>query len=192
MFKLIAITDRKQCTDFPKRLSEFAQNHILFILREKDLSREEYLELCRKVKCITDNFVIHTHIDIAKELGHKKIHLTYSDFLGCDINDFEAVGVSVHSIEEAKECEKKGASYITYSHIFSTDCKKNLPPEGIHNLKKVCNEIKIPVYALGGINADNIKSVVDAGAEGACVMSLLMKCENVTYEIQKLTNSSLT
>lgn len=192
MFELIAITDQKQCKDFLKRLSELAQNHVPFILREKDLSREEYLELCRKVKCITDDFIIHTHIDVAQELGHKKIHLTYFDFLRCDIDDFETVGVSVHSIDEAKECQKKGASYITYSHIFPTYCKKDLPPKGLEMLKKVCSEINIAVYALGGINADNIKSVVDAGANGACVMSLLMKCENVTYEIQKLRNPSLT
>ena len=150
MFKLLAITDRKQCSDFFCRLMEFSKNNISFILREKDMSKDEYLALCREVKCITNDFIIHTHTDIAKKLGHKKVHLTYADFLRCDIADFEIVGVSVHSIKEATECEKKGASYVIYSHIFATDCKKDLPPKGISNLKKVCNEIKIPVYALGG------------------------------------------
>ena len=67
-----------------------------------------------------------------------------------------------------------------------------MPPKGIEELKKVCDTVGIPVYALGGINHDNIKNVRDAGAKGACVMSLLMKCEDIKTERQKLADAVLT
>ena len=67
-----------------------------------------------------------------------------------------------------------GASYVTGGHIFATDCKKGVPPRGLDFLKAVCSSVNIPVYAIGGINGDNINSVLNAGASGACIMSGLM------------------
>ena len=176
MFKIISITDRKNCPDFEKRLEQLSDNDITFILREKDLEEKEYAVLVRATKQITNNFIIHTHTELAKKAGHKKIHLTMHDFMNSDISDFDVVGVSVHSLEEALQAEKMGASYVIYSHIFVTECKKGLEPKGIEKLGEVCKSLSIPVYALGGINTDNISLVKSAGASGACVMSLLMNC----------------
>jgi len=178
MFRIISITDRKNCPQFDERLKQLSDNNITFILREKDLHEEEYGALIRKVKEITDDFIIHTHTKLAGRYGHKKVHLTMNDFMNSDISDFDVVGVSVHSLEEALKAQKKGASYVIYSHIFATECKKGLVPKGIEKLAEVCKELSIPVYALGGINADNISLVKSAGASGACVMSLLMNCDS--------------
>ncbi len=191
MFKIISITDRKQCKDFNTRLLELAQNNITFILREKDLSDSDYQKMAEYAKSITDDFIIHSRIDLAKKMLHKKIHLTMNDFLANDVSNFDLVGVSVHRIEEAEECAKRGAHYVTFSHIFETDCKKGLPPKGIKELERVCQEVSIPVYALGGINANNINSVTMAGASGMCVMSLFMRCENVRDELLKLVERTL-
>ena len=82
------------------------------------------------------------------------------------------LGCSVHSVEDAIEAEKLGASYLTAGHIFATDCKRTAATRnGI--LKQVCETVNIPVYAIGGIglNDGKIDSVCECGAAGACIMS---------------------
>ena len=94
-------------------------------------------------------------------------------------------GVSVHSIDEAIIAERWGADYITAGHIFVTDCKKDIPPRGLDFLREICHRVRIPVFAIGGINKSNYQSVLDAGAAGFCLMSELMKCSKPEKEIQK-------
>lgn len=91
------------------------------------------------------------------------------------LKDFKVVGVSAHSLEDVKYAEKMGADYVTLSHIFETDCKKGLEPKGLTFLKEITDQVDIKVYALGGINAQNAKLCIDAGADGVCLMSEYMK-----------------
>lgn len=88
---------------------------------------------------------------------------------------FNILGSSVHSIEEAKEAESLGATYVTAGHIFQTDCKKDLAPRGINFLEDVVQSVSIPVYAIGGIHSDNLSKIVSTNAAGACMMSDYMK-----------------
>jgi thiamine-phosphate pyrophosphorylase len=83
-------------------------------------------------------------------------------------------------VEEALEAQTLGCTYITAGHVFETDCKKGLPGRGLEFLRKVCAAVDIPVYGIGGIDADNIVQVRAAGASGACLMSSLMVSEDVT------------
>ena len=70
-----------------------------------------------------------------------------------------------------------GCTYITAGHVFDTDCKEGLPGRGLAFLKQVCESVKTPVYAIGGIDPENYKEVMAAGAAGVCVMSGAMVCE---------------
>ena len=81
--------------------------------------------------------------------------------------------------EEAKEAERLGCTYITAGHIFLTDCKKGLPGRGLTFLQNICENVSIPVYAIGGISNENINDVRQTGAAGACIMSGFMKCNNI-------------
>ena len=92
---------------------------------------------------------------------------------------FQILGASCHSLEEAVEAEKLGCTYITAGHIYETDCKKGLPGRGIGFLKKICETVSVPVYAIGGIGAENIQEIKNAGAAGGCIMSGWMQCEDV-------------
>lgn len=155
------------------------------ILREKDLSSAEYrklavrvIDICRKrgVLCI-----LHSFPEVAADLGAKAIHLPLRAVKSLSPEmkkNFSAIGASCHSAEDAISAEKLGCTYITAGHIFETDCKKGLPARGVGFLGEVCRCVSIPVYALGGINKSNFKSVVAAGAKGACVMSGAMECED--------------
>ncbi len=91
---------------------------------------------------------------------------------------FSHLGASCHSVDDAREAEALGCTYITAGHIFATDCKRGIPPRGLSFLTDVCHSVHIPVYAIGGINSSNLSLAVRAGAAGICIMSGAMSCEN--------------
>lgn len=162
------------------------------ILREKHLIESEYETLAKQVMTICGKYntplSLHTYAEAAKRLDCKAIHLSYADFISGKGDDFDTVGVSVHSLDEAKLVEKSGASYITAGHIFPTDCKKDLPPRGTDFLREICESVQIPVYAIGGITPENAPLVKSAGASGVCLMSGLMKAKKPEDIIGKIKN----
>ena len=153
------------------------------ILREKDLSEEDYADLASEVLALCKQYqipcMLHTYLETARKMQHPYIHLPLF-FLRENtgkLNDFLAVGCSIHSVEEAEEAQKLGATYLTAGHIYATDCKKGLPPRGTDFLREVCSAVSIPVYAIGGIHVGTgqIQEVMDCGASGACIMSEMMR-----------------
>lgn len=158
------------------------------IFRDKDCSDEDYVKMAFRIVDISDKYDVPCSRYFHPEFFNN-IHMTMpmlQHFPLSELNYLNVVGASVHSVEEAVEAEKKGVDYVIAGHIFATDCKKGLAPRGLDFLKQVCNAVKIPVYAIGGINADNIKLIAEAGADGACIMSGFMTCENPTEFINDL------
>ena len=182
---VITVTNRKLSSrPFMEQMERVGKLHPkAVILREKDLSEEEYAELAAQILTLCKQYqvpcMLHTYLETARKLQHPYIHLSL--FLLKEnsekLSDFLAVGCSIHSVEEAKEAQKLGATYLTAGHIYTTDCKKGLPPRGLDFLREVCNAVTIPVYAIGGIHAGTgqIREVMECGASGACIMSEMMK-----------------
>lgn len=185
MFNIVCVTHRKLCDNFFERVWELYENNVPVILREKDLSESEYEELAKKVIEICPNVILHSYINIAEKLNVKRIHLPLHLMNGNVSKQFKTVGVSVHSADEAILAEKMGATYVTAGHIFTTDCKKGLEPRGTDFLKKIVSSVKIPVYGIGGISPDNIGKIQSTGANGGCIMSGFMKCDNVKKYLDK-------
>ncbi len=94
--------------------------------------------------------MLHTYLETARKLQHPYIHLPL--FLlkknSEKLSEFRQWDALIHSVEEAKEAQKLGATYLTAGHIYTTDCKKGLPPRGLDFLREVCNAVTIPVYAI--------------------------------------------
>lgn len=189
MYKIISVTNRRLADDFFGRIEEISRLNIPIILREKDLTCDEYYKLAKRVLEITDNVILHTFTDVANKLNHGKIHLPMHIFESGDFSEYDVVGVSTHSVEEGIMAQNMGASYVTAGHIFETDCKKGVPPRGTEYLKNVCNAVDIPVYAIGGIAPENIAKTADAGAAGVCVMSSFMNCDDLEAEYRALLNA---
>ena len=191
MSEIICVTNRKLCRDdFFRRLEEIAQSCVKgIILREKDLTEEEYTALAKEAKkACGEKLIIHNFVNAAKLLGVKKIHMPMSALVNMQVDKalFEVIGASCHSAKEAEKAQELGCTYITAGHIFATDCKKGLQPRGTEFLKEVCEAVHIPVYAIGGISNENLHLVKEAGAVGACVMSGGMVCENVLKYFEDL------
>ncbi|MBU3074850.1 thiamine phosphate synthase [Clostridium estertheticum] len=193
MYKLLAITNRHLCNnDFLQQIQGICSlnekntmiKSVSIVLREKDLSENDYKNLATKVLeiCKKNNTecILHTYYKVARELNCKKIHLPLHVLKSKpDIcKEFNEVGVSIHSVNEAIDAVNLGATYIIAGHIFATNCKKDVPPRGLSFLSSVCRSINIPVYAIGGILPANAQKAINAGADGVCIMSGLMTCEN--------------
>ena len=185
MSDILCVTSRSLCReDFLTRLERVAAaGPAGVILREKDLPPEDYralaeraLALCRArgVPCI-----LHSFPETAEALGERAIHLPLPLLRALPPERrgaFRVLGTSCHSVEDAREAEKLGCTYITAGHVFATDCKKGLAPRGLDFLRAVCRAVDLPVWAIGGITPENFPSVRAAGARGGCVMSGLMTC----------------
>ena len=157
-------------------------------LREKDLDKNEYLNLVEKIYPICKkhkiNLILHQNYDLNLDDRYmiKGLHLSYEIFKSLNenireglIKKYKRIGVSVHSLNEAKEVESLGASYVVAGHIFETDCKKGLEPRGLKFIEDLSSALTIPIFAIGGIDEKNSLSVIDSGAFSVCMMSSLMK-----------------
>ena len=154
------------------------------ILREKDLTEEEYGTLAKEVMNICSRYqvscILHNFWKTALELGCTSVHLPLPILQKTTDEEkkkFTKIGISIHSVEEAKEAERLGASYLTAGHIYATDCKKGLLPRGLEFLEEVCKEVNIPVYGIGGIKFDEEQwnDMKKCGAVGGCIMSGMME-----------------
>lgn len=181
----ICVTNRTLCRDdFLTRIDHIAKKGVAdaILLREKDLTEREYLELAEKVlsicKAHNRRCILHTYYKAAKELGCKEIHLPLPLLQKMreegEKQWFTTVGTSVHSLKQANLAMHLQADYMTAGHIFETYCKKGLPGRGLSFLSKVVCKSEVPVYGIGGISADNAGQIMETGAAGVCIMSGFM------------------
>ncbi len=194
MSDIICVTNRRLCKeDFLLRIEKIAAaGPAAVILREKDLSPDEYGRLAEKVMDICGKYgvkcILHNFAETAASLGAERIHLPLHKLMELPDslkNSFREIGASCHSVSDALAAKQLGASYITAGHVFVTDCKKGLAPRGLGFLKDVCESAGMPVYAIGGISPENAASAREAGADGLCVMSGLMVCDDPALYIKQ-------
>lgn len=181
---VVVVTNRKLCPgDFLSHIHELARAKPgLIILREKDLPEAEYEILWKQCQDICSNYevpvAVNSRLETARRQGASHLHLPLHllrQYSG-ELDGFSQVGASVHSVEDALEAQAMGASYLVAGHIFPTSCKEGVPPRGLSFLKEVCQAVKIPVYAIGGINRNHVPEILAQGAGGFCIMSELMEC----------------
>lgn len=158
------------------------------ILREKDLSVSEYDALAEEAKAVCEEFGIrfirHFYPPAAgiAEGSGGSLHMPLEKLAYCvkdgsiDPAAFDRLGASCHSAEDAKLAESLGCTYVSFGHVFETDCKKGLAPRGLSMLEEVSRSVDIPVYAIGGISPSNFGEALGFGAAGVCIMSGFMKC----------------
>lgn len=186
---VIAVTDRHEAErPYLEQIRRIVSCHpVALILREKDLTADEYYDLAVRVKGICDNadvpLVIHNFDIAAEKLDVRFLHLPFSRC--SEIPKIKAlhekisikIGCSVHSSEDAKIAEAAGADYLIAGHVYNSTCKPGITPRGLDFLTSVCRAVAIPVYAIGGIGLSDgrVDEVMKCGAAGACIRSQVMK-----------------
>jgi len=168
----IVVTNRRLCKGNFLVALEKALMHKPFavILREKDLTAEAYIALAGKVNRLCERYGVmmipHTHV----VPGIARLHVPFL-MATKELAEHFQLSLSIHSVEEARRAEEMGAAFVIAGHIFATQCKAGLTPRGLDFLREVCAGVQLPVFAIGGIDAQNAQDCVDAGAAGVCRMS---------------------
>ena len=180
--KIYLVTDEKACLgkDFYNCIEEAIKGGVRTVqLREKNISTKDFYEKALKVKEICKNygvlFIINDRLDIAQAVEADGVHLGQSDMpiekAREILKDKFLIGATARNVEEAKRAELLGANYIGSGAIFRTNTKDNAKKLEMEELKKIVASIKIPVFAIGGININNVSSLKNIGLQGICAVS---------------------
>ena len=180
--KIYLVTDEKSCKgkDFYSCIEEAIESGVKIVqLREKNLSSKDFYEKALKVKEICKSyevlFIINDRLDIAQAVEADGVHLGQSDMpiekAREILKDKFLIGATARNIEEAKKAELLGADYIGSGAIFGTSTKDNAKKLEMEDLKKIVNSVKIPVFAIGGININNVSMLKNIGLQGVCSVS---------------------
>jgi thiamine-phosphate pyrophosphorylase len=157
-------------------------------LRGKNLSQPELAVLAENLHGLTSHagipLIINDHPEIARDLTVEGLHLGQDD-LG--IAAARAVvrrkdcwiGKSTHSIEQAVAAEKEGADYIGFGPLFATPTKPGYPPIGLAEIRRAHEEVRIPIFCIGGIKLDNLAEVLAAGAKRVVIVSGLLQSADI-------------
>lgn len=160
-------------------------------IREKDLEAGELAGLVRLVVQDTQGtaarILVNDRLDVALAANAAGVHLGEKSLpleavagwrRASGENSF-LIGASCHSLEAARAAERGGADYILFGPVFATPSKEAYgAPQGLERLREVCASVKIPILAIGGVNLENVRACLDAGATGIAAIRLFQDAGN--------------
>lgn len=186
----IVITNRKLVRgDFFQQMEKVIRLHPCgVILREKDLTDGEYEEMAEKILEMCDRegvrCFLHSRFEVARRLGCRRIHVSIPvlEEMGDEERErmkeeFEEISVSCHSMADVEFAVRCGGTQIVLGTIFETECKAGLKGKGVEFVREVSAACSVPVYAIGGIDMQRLRLVMENGAAGGCMMSGFMRLE---------------
>lgn len=197
--RLYLVTNRYQdpLETFLKKVEQACQSGVTMIqLREKQLTTNQYYELAKMVKQITDTYqvplIIDDRLDVCLAVDAAGLHIGDDELpvsvarqvLGTE----KILGVTAKTVKRALEAEESGADYLGTGAIFPTTTKENAPITLISTLKDICQTVDIPVVAIGGLTCENIHQLSGTDIAGIAVVRDLMQAR----DIEKRTQEFLT
>lgn len=185
-FRILLITDRRQARAGGLEATveaALAGGVRAVMLREKDLPGREMFRLAGRLRLLTRRFrarlLINDRADVAQAAGADGVHLGVRSIppraarrlLGPDA----IVGCSTHRLEELRSAVSEGADYVTFGPVYATPSKASFgPPAGTGALQRACRESPVPVFALGGVGAEQVGETFRSGAFGIALISGVM------------------
>lgn len=191
---LVTNSDKYSEEEFLERIEGALKGGVdILQLREKDKTDLEILNLGKKVKALCDSYKVPMLIDdkphLAWALG-LGVHLGADDLpmeLGRKLLGKDAiVGATAKTVEAAKRAENEGADYLGVGAIYETKTRVKTKRTSVETLKEIKKNVGIEVYAIGGLNYDNIDILKGSGIDGICVVSAIMDSPNVEEYTRKL------
>ncbi|MBI4682850.1 MAG: thiamine phosphate synthase [Nitrospirae bacterium] len=148
-------------------------------LREEYLPKKDIYKAAISIREITKKykvtFIVNDYLDIALAVNADGVHLGQQDMPVEEarriVGNKKLIGISTHNLDQAIKAQESGADYIGFGPIFYTTTKNTGHPKGIEVLRKIRDHIDIPIVAIGGITWENVKEVLNAGAEAAAAVS---------------------
>ena len=195
VLRLYLVTNRYQDSleNFLEKVETACRSGVTIIqLREKNLTTNQYYQLAKQVKEITDAYqvplIIDDRLDICLAVDAAGLHIG-DDELPVSVarkvlGPEKILGVTAKTVKRALEAETSGADYLGTGAIFPTTTKENAPITLISTLKTICQTVAIPVVAIGGLTSENIDQLIDTGIAGVAVVRDLMQAEDIEEKTQ--------
>ena len=193
--RLYLVTNRYQDSleSFLKKVETACRSGVTIVqLREKNLTTNQYYQLAKQVKEITDAYqvplIIDDRLDVCLAVDAAGLHIG-DDELPVSVarqvlGPEKILGVTAKTVKRALEAEEGGADYLGTGAIFPTTTKENAPITLISTLKDICQTVSIPVVAIGGLTSENIDQLIGTGIAGVAVVRELMQAEDVEAKTQ--------
>lgn len=193
---LVADAEAAEGGNIPALIKEAVDAGVTLVqLRGKKSSLREFLGLALETSEILKKkkipLIINDRVDIALSCRASGVHLGQNDlplpFARKILGKGKWIGITVNTVREAVEAEAEGADYLGVGPVFFTPTKKELRPLlGLAGLKAIRDKVRIPILAIGGINAANAREVMAAGADGLAVISAILGAEDVSRATREL------
>ena len=193
--RLYLVTNRYQDSleSFLEKVETACRSGVTIIqLREKNLTTNQYYQLAKQVKEITDAYqvplIIDDRLDVCLAVDAAGLHIG-DDELPVSVarkvlGPEKILGVTAKTVKRALEAETSGADYLGTGAIFPTTTKENAPITLISTLKTICQTVAIPVVAIGGLTSENIDQLIGTGIAGVAVVRDLMQAEDIEAKTQ--------
>lgn len=193
--RLYLVTNRYQDSveSFLEKVETACRSGVTIVqLREKNLTTNQYYQLAKQVKEITDAYqvplIIDDRLDVCLAVDAAGLHIG-DDELPVSVarqvlGPEKILGVTAKTIKRALEAETSGADYLGTGAIFPTTTKENAPITLISTLKTICQTVAIPVVAIGGLTSENIDQLISTGIAGVAVVRDLMQAEDIEAKTQ--------
>ena len=193
--RLYLVTNRYQDSveSFLEKVETACRSGVTIVqLREKNLTTNQYYQLAKEVKEITDAYqvplIIDDRLDVCLAVDAAGLHIG-DDELPVSVarkvlGPEKILGVTAKTVKRALEAEEGGADYLGTGAIFPTTTKENAPITLISTLKTICQRVTIPVVAIGGLTSENIDQLIGTGIAGVAVVRDLMQAEDIEAKTQ--------
>lgn len=193
--RLYLVTNRYQDSveRFLEKVETACRSGVTIVqLREKNLTTNQYYQLAKQVKEITDTYqvplIIDDRLDVCLAVDAAGLHIG-DDELPVSVarqvlGPEKILGVTAKTVKRALEAEEGGADYLGTGAIFPTTTKENAPITLISTLKTICQTVAIPVVAIGGLTSENIDQLATTGIAGVAVVRDLMQAEDIEAKTQ--------
>ena len=197
-FDLYLITDRKLThgRDLVWVLERALDGGVKAIqLREKDLSGKELFTLAERVSHLCQRYraelFINDRIDVTLAVDAAGVHLGETSMpvaaARALVGAQRIIGVSTHSLDGAVKAQQDGADFIVFGPVYFTPSKADFgAPQGLSALRKIVDNTSLAVYAIGGIQADNLLATKTTGSRGAALVSAIMSAEDPAQAAQQI------
>lgn len=168
----------------------------LIQFRGKTLTDGDFLKTAESLKKVADHrsipLIINDRVDMALYLNAAGVHLGQEDLpisvARKLLGEEKIIGISASNLKEAKKAQEDGADYIGVGPVFYTRTKKIIKTVGLELIREVKREITVPLFAIGGINLENVDEVRESGADKIAVASAVLKAKDPKLAAERLKN----
>lgn len=201
--QLYAVTDRAWTGNktLYEQIKEALENGVTCVqLREKNLDEASFIEEAKKISVLCRQynipFIVNDNVNVAIASNADGIHIGQED-MGLKnvrkiVGENMIIGISAHTVEEAKFAQENGADYIGIGAVFETSTKNDVEVIPYEKVKSICDAVDMPKVAIGGINAENILKLKGSGIDGVAVVSAIFGAKDIgkaTKELYTLSNN---